>query len=58
MKDDELQKVTLNLFKGDYRRVQDLFPEVGAGKVIRQLVRKFLDQSEGDRTLPKTEVKL
>lgn len=39
---DELQKHTLNLFKGDYAELQGLYPESGAGKIIRILVRNHL----------------
>jgi len=39
-----LVKHTLNLHKGDYRRVQELYPDVGAGAVIRRLLRNFLER--------------
>lgn len=55
----ELQKHTLNLYAGDYARIQELFPEVGAGIVIRRLVRNFLDK-EGLKSsvadTPKVEI--
>jgi hypothetical protein len=38
-----LQKVTLNLFEGDFSRLQDLHPDLGAGAVIRLIVRRHLD---------------
>jgi hypothetical protein len=38
-----LQKVTLNLFEGDFSRLQDLHPDIGAGAVIRLIVRRHLD---------------
>lgn len=43
-KNEELQKHTLNLRRGDYERLQSLYPEVGAGAVIRRLVSSFLDR--------------
>lgn len=43
---EELQKHTLNLFAGDYRKLQELYPDVGAGVVIRRIVRKFIEKLE------------
>lgn len=39
---EDLEKVTLNLFKGDFKTLQDLHPYIGAGKAIRTLVRKHI----------------
>lgn len=44
--DHPIQKVTLNLYEGDYARIGDLFPRAGASKIIRTLVRKFIHQVE------------
>lgn len=44
MKDEELQKHTLNLYAGDYEELQSHYPDVGAGPVIRRLVRAYLSQ--------------
>jgi hypothetical protein len=44
--DRPLQKVTLNLFDGDYAALQSLYPRPGAGKIIRELVRRHLRDSE------------
>lgn len=41
-KGSELQKHTLNLFAGDYEELQSMYPDVGAGPIIRRLVRDFL----------------
>ena len=55
----ELQKHTLNLFPGDYERLQALFPEVGAGPIIRSIIRNFVEKSEaGEVDLPETEIDL
>lgn len=43
---EELQKHTLNLFSGDYARIQALYPDVGAGPIIRRVLRKFIEQCE------------
>lgn len=43
---EDLEKVTINLFKGDMRVLQDLFPENGGGYAIRALVRKFILQTK------------
>lgn len=42
----DLQKVTLNLFDGDFERCRELYPDLGAGKVIRTLVRSFIEKEE------------
>jgi hypothetical protein len=43
---DDLQKHTLNLFEGDYEKLQSYYPDVGAGPIIRRVVRSFLEQIE------------
>lgn len=50
MRNDDLQKHTLNLFRGDYDKLQQLFPDTGAGPIIRQLVRGFIVRTEADAT--------
>lgn len=57
-KDSELQKHTLNLFEGDYEKLQALFPDVGAGPVIRKIVREFVERTETTTKLPKSEVNI
>jgi hypothetical protein len=39
---DDLQKHTLQLFAGDYKKLQDLNPEVGAAHVLRNILRAYL----------------
>ncbi len=39
---DDLQKHTLHLNAGDYAKLQELHPEVGAAQIIRQLVRSYI----------------
>lgn len=59
MKDEQLQKVTLNLFAGDYRRLQELFPDVGAGVIVRRLVRNYITALDAKAAeAPKTEINL
>lgn len=58
-KAEELSKHTLNLFPGDYARIQALYPEIGAGPIIRQVLRAWLDKVEsGDAQAPTVEVKI
>lgn len=38
------QKHTLNLFEGDFARLQELYPDAGASLVIRTLVRRHIDE--------------
>lgn len=58
--EDELQKHTLNLFRGDYEKVQSLYPDVGAGPIIRRILRRFIEQTEmGEMAAdPAVEVRL
>lgn len=44
--DENLQRHTLNLHKGDFDRLGELYPGVGAGVIIRQLVRKQIELGE------------
>lgn len=37
-----LQKVTLLLYEGDFDRLRELKPDLGASKVVRLLVRKYI----------------
>lgn len=46
MKSDTLTKHTLNLYNGDYAQLQDLYPDIGAGPIIRRLIRKHLEAME------------
>lgn len=43
---EETSKHTLHLRNGDYQRLRDLFPEVGAAFVIRKLVSNFIDKDK------------
>jgi hypothetical protein len=47
--EEELSKHTLNLFSGDYNRLQELYPDIGAGPIIRRLVRDYLSKVEAAR---------
>lgn len=49
----KLQKHTLLFFPGDYARMQSIYPETGAAKAIRILVRKHLDDVESKVKAPK-----
>lgn len=40
---EELQKHTLNLFKGDYEEIQNMFPDLGAAVIIRRVVRNYVE---------------
>ncbi len=42
----ELQKHTLNLFPGDYAKLQQFYPDLGAATIIRRIVRRFVEQIE------------
>lgn len=58
--DHPLQKVTLNLFEGDFERLQTLYDRLGAGKVVRTLVRSHLRKIDATaaQTLPEIDLPL
>lgn len=60
MKSEELQKHTLNLFPGDYEKLRGYYPDVGAGAVIRRIVRAYVEQIEahGAELDAKVEIKI
>lgn len=43
---EPIQKHTLNLFAGDYDRLSAIHPTLGAGRVIRDLVRAYIRKIE------------
>lgn len=51
-KNPDLQKHTLNLHAGDYEKLQTLYPEVGAGPVIRQVIHDFIARIEAAEVKP------
>lgn len=44
--DIPLEQKILRLYKGDFERVQNLFPSLGAAPAIRMLIRNFCDRVE------------
>lgn len=46
MKDEDLTKHTLNLYTGDYEWFRSMYPDVGAGPVIRRIIRAYRNQVE------------
>lgn len=46
MPSEELQKHTLNLFSGDYEKIQSFYPDVGAAVIIRKVIRHYIEQVE------------
>lgn len=56
---EELTKHTLNLYKGDYDKLAELYPDVGAAPVIRRIIRKYLESLEQPgKSAPSVEVNL
>lgn len=51
-KTEDLEKVTINLTRGDMEFLQTAYPEIGASKVIRTLVREHCRRIE--ERMPKT----
>lgn len=36
---EAISKHTLNLYAGDYRKLQEMYPETGAAIIIRKIIR-------------------
>lgn len=47
----KIHKHTLNLYAGDYAKIQELFPDIGAGVVIRKVVRNYVESLEAKTTV-------
>lgn len=45
---EKLSKHTLNLYDGDFERLQDLYPDIGASVIIRKLVRERINKAQVD----------
>lgn len=58
--EEGLQKHTLNLYPGDYEKLRTFYPDVGAGAVIRRIVRSYIKQIETNGTSidAKVEIKI
>lgn len=56
--DEALQKHTLLLYEGDYRRLQELFPEIGASIVIRKIIRDYLNKVQPSAKVKANNVQL
>lgn len=52
---EPIHKHTLNLFEGDYEKIQNLYPNIGAGKIIRHIVRDFIKKLDDGSEL-KTQI--
>ena len=44
-----LRKERLNLYEGDFAKMQRLFPQLGAGPAIRELVHNFIRRMEASK---------
>lgn len=55
---EELQKHTLNLYAGDYERIQSYYPDVGAAVIIRRVLRNFIEQIEKGNTSIEANVEI
>lgn len=41
---EPMTKHTLHLYEGDYERLRELYPELGAAIIIRRLIRKHIKE--------------
>lgn len=52
MSSDDQTKHTIRLYHGDYARLQELYPKIGANAVIRKLVHDYLDKVDPRPAVP------
>lgn len=58
-RDENLQKHTLNLWQGDYAKLQQYYPDIGASVIIRRIIRRYVEQIEaGADVVAEIDVKL
>ena len=50
MSNEDLHKHTLNLRKGDYNKMSEMFPKIKGGAAIRHLVSRFVDKNYSTQT--------
>lgn len=51
-----LTRHSMFLYKGDYTELQDLFPDVGAAVIIRNLVHAYIAKNKAEgKPAPKLE---
>lgn len=55
---EPLARHSIKLFAGDFEYLQDLYPRLGAGKVIRELVRKHISVAKEAAAQKTTTVEL
>ena len=53
---EDLSKHTLNIYTGDYAKIQAWWPEIGAATVIRRIIRQFIEKVESDGESEKTDI--
>jgi hypothetical protein len=58
MPKSDLSKHTLNLFPGDYAKLQQFYPDIGAATIIRRIVRAFVTQIEEKGTEVEAEIRV
>lgn len=58
--DHPLQKVTLNLYAGDFERICELYPRLGGSAAIREIVRnKIIEiESKAENIAPKPNLEI
>lgn len=45
-KNEDFQKHTLHLFKGDYAKLQELHPDVAVAHIIRTLIQSYIKKMD------------
>lgn len=58
---EDLQKVTLNIFKADHKWLADQYPRMGWSKALRHILRKHraqLEAAKAEVLVPELEVEL
>jgi hypothetical protein len=55
---EDLEKVTVRLFKGDMARLAAVYSDLGTNKAVRQLIRAHLNKIDASTKMPGVDIDL
>lgn len=54
--DFPLEKISVKLFEGEFAQLNELYPSVGASKIIRELVHSHLNKVEVETRAARSKI--
>lgn len=57
-KEEDLEKVTIRLFRGDAEKLSQIYPNVGYNEAIRKIVRNHIRTIEERKSMLRSQVDL